>query len=383
MIGRNKESKLSQETINLAVHLGSTFPDDVDKLDVNGHSARGIWSPCYVHRSDCRVFLTDEKGHHVWTEDGAVFQSEPIKVYTERELRRLLPWKDIYGLRATVAAEADLPWLWHGLLLPSAVTLFAGSPKEGKTTFIFNLLERLLGGQDFLGLPTSPARVLYITEESPGAIVHRTDEDHYLALKYSTRVSYISSEPGLDWSAILGHLDRALAELPDGPLLVIVDTISFFAEIEDENNASQVRKAIKPLVERARAKNLAVLLVHHSRKSGGQRGVGIRGSNAFAGLVDVIMELGSSKKNTTSRWLYSLGRYWETPTFPRALLYGDTGYVLDEFYEASRLEANIEGNRDEKLEAFFKLNPKATQQKAADTVGCSQATVNRYLKARS
>ena len=118
-----------------------------------------------------------------------MFQSELIKLYAERELRRLLPWKDIYGLRAAVAAEANLPWLWHGLLLPSAVTLLAGSPKAGKTTFIFNLLERLLGSKDFLGLPTSTARVLYITEESPGAIVHRVDEgartpeEHYLALR--------------------------------------------------------------------------------------------------------------------------------------------------------------------------------------------------------
>ncbi len=370
MIGRNRESKLSQDTRDLAVQLGSSFPNDVDWLDVNGRRVRGMWSPCYVHRSDCKVFLTDERGHHVWAEDGAVFQSEPIKEYAERELRRLLPWKDIYGLRATVAAEANLPWLWHGLLLPSAVTLLAGSPKAGKTTFIFNLLERLLGGQDFLGLASSPARVLYITEESPGAIVHRINEDHYLALMYNKRVSYISAEPGLDWPAMLGYLDRAILELPNEPLLVIVDTISFFAEIQDENNASQVRQAVKPLVERARTQNLAVLLIHHARKGQGEHGEGIRGSNAFAGLVDIIAELHRGGKEVEFRSLSCLGRYWETPTEPLLLTYGDKGYELRG--EPEDLEARIA--------AALQLSPNATQVELARTAECSQASISNYFK---
>jgi hypothetical protein len=373
LMPRNKDSKLSQETIDLAVKLGSSFPDDVDKLDVNGHKARGIWSPCYVHRSECKVFLTDEQGHHVWTEDGAVFQSEPIKAYAERELRRLLPWKDIYGLRSIVSAEADLPWLWHGMLLPSAVTLFAAIPKEGKTTFIFNLLESMLRSRDFLGLATRPATILYITEESPGAIVHRIDEENYLALKYSKRVSYISAEPGLDWPTTLGHLDRALVEQPGDPLLVIVDTISFFADIQDENNASQVRQAVKPLVERARTKNLAVLLVHHSRKGHGEHGEGIRGSNAFAGLVDIVMEMQRVGGGPNFRDLNCLGRYWETPQAePLRITWSEnSGYELRP--EPEDLEARIA--------AALQLAPKATQAELAKTAGCSQPSVSIYLKA--
>ncbi len=335
MLGRNRDSKLSQETRDLAVKLGSSFPDDVDWLDINGHRVRGIWSPsCDHHRAECKVFLSDTHAHHVWTEDGRAFYTEPLDVYRERELRCAQPWRDIYGLREAVAAEADLPWLWHGLLLPSAVTLLAGAPKEGKTTFIFNFLEALLGSRDFLGLSTQPASVLYITEESPAALVHRVSEDHYLALRYSRRVSYISSEPGLDWPTILGHLDRALVEMPEGPLLVIVDTISFFAEIEDENDASQVRKAIKPLVDRARTKNLAVLLVHHARKAQGKHGGGIRGSSAFAGLVDIIMELRRRGGDpvSTFRGLSCIGRYWETPTETIPLAYGEKGYELDDTF---------------------------------------------------
>jgi len=371
LLGSNSKSKLSQKTIDLAVKLGSNFPTDVAWLGINGDRTRGVWSPCYLHTGECKTFLTDEWAHHVWTEDGFVYKSERIKAYAERELTRLCPWKDIYGLRETVAAEADLPWLWHGLLLPSAVTLFAGMPKEGKTTFIFNLLEALLGSRNFLGLSTQPANVLYITEESPGALVHRIDEDYYLALKHSKRVSYICSEPGLDWITTLGHLDRALLEQPDDPLLVIVDTISFFAEIQEENDASQVRQAVKPLVERARTKNLAVLLVHHARKGQGEHGEGIRGSNAFAGLVDTIMELRREDKDVKSRSLSCLGRYWETPTEPLLLTWdGNTGYNLREEPE----------NLDARLAAALQLQPKATQMQLAESAECSQASVQRYLK---
>lgn len=351
--------------------LGSSFPEDVDWLDVNGHRVRGMWSPCFVHKSECKGFLTDEQAHHVWTEDGMVYQSEPIKLYTERELRRLLPWKDIYDLRKAVAAEADLPWLWHGLLLPGAVTILAAIPKEGKTTFIFNLLEAMRGSRDFLGLTTRPSHVLYITEDSPGATVHRIEGGPYLALRYSRQVVYLSSEPGLDWATILGYLDRALAEMSDDPLLVIVDTISFFAEIMDENNASQVREAVKPLVERARTKNLAVLLVHHARKGQGEHGEGIRGSNAFAGLVDIIAELRRQGGSAEFRSLRCLGRYSETPTEPLLLTWGEEiGYELRK--EPSDTESRIW--------AALQLNPAATQTRIAEIAGCNQASVSRYLR---
>lgn len=368
-----RASKLSQSVRDLAVSLGSRFPEDVDWLDFNGQG-RGMWSPCYVHKADCRVFLTDTWAHHVWTEDGMVYKSEPTKSYAEREQRRLRPWRDIYGLRDIVAAEADLPWLWNGLLLPSAVTLFAAIPKEGKTTFIFNLLEAMLGSRDFLGLSTRPASILSITEESPGAIVHRIEEEHYLALKHSRRVSYISAEPGLDWPTILGYLDRALVELPDEPLLVIVDTISFFAEIEDENNASQVRKAVKPLVERARTKNLAVLLVHHSRKGHGEHGEGVRGSNAFAGLVDIVMEMQRAGGDPNFRDLNCLGRYWETPTEPILATWGEErGYEL-------RPEPE---DVDARIMAAYQLNPGGSERTIAQTAECSQRRVQRYKKEHS
>lgn len=339
-------------TIDLAIKLGSKFPDDVETLEaVDGRPIRTISVPCSLHQQECRSFLSDNYAYHIWTEDGQPFYQEAIGVYEQRETQHYLPWDTIYGLRRQVAAEADLPWMWHGLLLPGAVTLLAGSPKVGKTTFIFNLLEAMLSSRDFLGLSTQSTSVLYITEESPAALVHRVSEENYLALRFSTRVSYISSEPGLNWAKMLEYMDQAIAEWSNGPLLVVVDTISFFAEIEDENDASQVRVAIKPLVDRARTENLAVLLVHHARKSGGRAGTGIRGSSAFAGLVDIIMELGvdnwaftkerpsgTPMALNTYRELRSLGRYWETPTDTMPLKYGDRGYELN---LTSKVDASI------------------------------------------
>src|SRR5262249_51904522 len=74
--------------------------------------------------------------------------------------------------------------------------------------------------------------------------------------------------------------------------VLIVDTLDRWTGLrgDAENAAGAVNEAMEPL-QFAAAAGLAVLAVSHQRKSGGEYGEAVRGSNAFTGSVDVVIEL--------------------------------------------------------------------------------------------
>jgi hypothetical protein len=67
------------------------------------------------------------------------------------------------SLRA--AAGPAVPWLWHGLLAPGALTLLTRQWKTGKTTLTAVLLARLKAGGTFAGLPLAAGRAVVVSEE--------------------------------------------------------------------------------------------------------------------------------------------------------------------------------------------------------------------------
>ena len=69
--------------------------------------------------------------------------------------------------------------------------------------------------------------------------------------------------------------------------LVLIDTLGSFWDVEDENAATKVTKAMKPIVHLARTTDTCFLLLHHNRKSGGSEGSEIRGSSAIFAAVDI------------------------------------------------------------------------------------------------
>jgi RecA-family ATPase len=95
---------------------------------------------------------------------------------------------------------------------------------------------------------------------------------------------------------------------------VVIDSLSRFWNVMDENNNMEVIREVSPLLEMARETNAAVLLVHHERKSGGEDGRSIRGGSALFGLVDQAIFLERRQGEASNkRTLKTLGRYEESP----------------------------------------------------------------------
>jgi len=96
--------------------------------------------------------------------------------------------------------------------------------------------------------------------------------------------------------------------------LVVLDTLSRFWSIKDENDNAEIIRLASPFLDLAHETNTTVLLLHHERKSGGDEGRGIRGGSALFGLVDQALLLEKRQGgNSSQRVLKALGRYADSP----------------------------------------------------------------------
>ncbi|MEE9128546.1 MAG: AAA family ATPase [Phycisphaerales bacterium] len=98
-------------------------------------------------------------------------------------------------------------------------------------------------------------------------------------------------------------------------VLVIFDTFANVCALDDENDAATMNKALRPLDQITEA-GPAVLLIHHKRKGKAAQGQGSRGSSAFAGFVDVVVEMerhNPKQAGDCRRVLKALSRFDETP----------------------------------------------------------------------
>jgi hypothetical protein len=96
--------------------------------------------------------------------------------------------------------------------------------------------------------------------------------------------------------------------------LLVIDTLGKLARLENENDNSEWARAMEPL-QNAAHRGLAILVLRHERKGGGEVGESGRGGSAASGDVDVILAIRRPQGNQPSnrRVLESVGRYRETP----------------------------------------------------------------------
>ena len=207
-------------------------------------------------------------------------------------------------------AEVTEPteWILDDYLPAGALALIAGKPKEGKTTLVYQFAVQVAQGGIFLGRPTKKGGVLILAVEE-----HRRDVKARLQGlgaenldNLFLRIDSLSPSP-----TFFAGLSAFIAD--HDITLVIIDTLAAFWSIENENDASEMTRAVKPLLGLARESGACVLLIHHARKSEGSHGDEIRGSGALFGLVDIAIVM---KRHSveTQRLLQAQSRYPETPS---------------------------------------------------------------------
>lgn len=239
--------------------------------------------------------------------------------------KQLLTFRTARDLAAELTETPD--YLAFGIVRGATTELTGRAKASGKSTYLGHLCGAVLDGRPFLGQPTTYTPIVYLTEQPPASLrpllarAGLTERDDLTLLLWKdTR--------GASWPDIVG---AAVAECERiGATLLIVDTLPAFAGIrgDAENDAGAALQAIEPL-QAAAADGLAVVVVRHERKGGGEVGDSGRGSSAFSGAVDVILRLARKEQapRPTIRTLAALSRFDETP--PEIVIeLTDEGYIV-------------------------------------------------------
>jgi hypothetical protein len=111
---------------------------------------------------------------------------------------------------------------------------------------------------------------------------------------------------------VKGAVEECRAEGCD---LLVIDTLAYWAALpqDAEKDSGAMSAAMAPLLEAATS-GLAVFVVHHLRKAGGETvGDGMRGSNAITASADVLMEYRVAKGGRDRRSLSAISRWEVTP----------------------------------------------------------------------
>ena len=229
------------------------------------------------------------------------------------------------GQRFTFRSAADLcamtpqkpDWIVEGYVAAGCITEWGAKIKTGKTDTAVALAAGVLEGCPFLGKTTRRTPVVYVTEERAAtfrSVLARHGLEQAADLHILLRQDIASDAT---WPEVV---EAALARAHDtGAGLLITDTFSDLAGVEDENDAAEALRASRPLQLAAQA-GLGVLATCHHRKGGGALGESRRGSSAFGGAVDIIVSLARTrdKEHQSRRELTAVGRFDEVP--PRIVI---------------------------------------------------------------
>lgn len=279
------------------------------------------------------------------------------------------------------AGEVD--WLWEGFLAPGHITLLAGKPRaSGKSTLTFGLLRALICGEAFLGFTTRQlTAAVFLSEEARLTLLDKTAL-FGLSQSRQLRLSPRDTSARLSWEEAIG---AAVAEARRvGAELLVVDSFPHFAKLPKDGakDSSLINEAFRPL-QAAAAAGLAVLLIHHERKGGGEAGEGVRDSGAIVASSDIILELGRiALDRPSARKLELLSRFRSTPTDFAFEFDKDTGEytylaTLEELQDSQKqAEREVAARR---IADLLPAGPGLTQKEVGEKAALGKSQVGEVL----
>lgn len=179
-------------------------------------------------------------------------------------------------------------YLIKGLLQRRSYAELFGQPGAGKTFVALDAAYHVAANRPWMGRKVHGGAVLYLAYEGIGGMTKRAQA---LRQKYGDKdVPFFvaGAEFNLREPAGRQALGATLAELPEKPVLVVVDTFARALCGGDENSAQDVgafNSAIAALIENTGA---CVMIIHHSGKN---KSAGARGSSALLGAIDTELEV--------------------------------------------------------------------------------------------
>ncbi len=246
---------------------------------------------------------------------------------------------------------------------PGRKTLFAGREKSGKSTLVCAGVARATQGVDFLGQPTTPQRVLWVTEESRADITRRATEMG--AKPRGIAIVSIGQDP---WG------DLATAFKETAPHVVVIDSLSWFASLgeEQENSVGAWLPIFKKFSKLTDA-GVALVLLHHSVKYS-ETGE-YRGSTAIGANVDVILRTKKFADGSRHRSFRADSRMNIAREFDVTLLDLKTG----EFKLTQGVEEIMEEKLEDQIVLYLAQHPGVSLNTLKEAVGKRKEAVREAL----
>lgn len=277
------------------------------------------------------------------------FDTEYIEHYDEPELVGGAPiWSP--AIRMSDFGQRPLPDVEcyaDKLLFAGSVTLLAGAPKAGKSTFVFHLVNAVARGDKFLGKETRQANVLYASEQSEASFRAQTMKVPGFFGNPKTFVVLV--EHNCTWVPVI-DLKTKSVEVDDltgqtafrmeffdtwerqiefwremvintHAKVLVIDTFTSFARLKENANndpgvIAQRLMEVKSLFHDR--PDLSILVIHHLRKPESnpkfhraQDENDVLGSQSYIAGVDQIVTLSETDKDSFSamRTLTFKGRF--------------------------------------------------------------------------
>ncbi len=205
----------------------------------------------------------------------------------EDEQPRLLSIADFYD-----SVGDPPPALVSELLPDKKLIAFSGAAKQGKSLVALDILHRVSEGtrlMDRFDVRQAGVVVYFGLEDGADEIKSRLMQRGIRADNHNI---YVCSQ-SFDIAQPAGFetYKRLIADLPEPPVLVVIDTAREGFRLRDWNDASLVGAAISPLRQWAQ-KHCSVMLITHNNKDKGAVGVNkVSGSSALVSSCDCVMVL--------------------------------------------------------------------------------------------
>jgi len=260
----------------------------------------------------------------------------------------------------------------------ASLVILAGDGGTGKTYIAFEMARAVATGERFAGLETTQGNVLIIDEETGmDGLKKRFSRIEYYREPAPEDAIFYCSYAGFNFSGAEGPaaLKRIVQE--KNISLVIIDAL-VDVMTGDENSAQDVNPVMRGLREITAATGTAILLIHHSNKSGGYRG-----STALKGAVDTLL-IATQEKLTNDGVLVHLAvdkmRDARATTMDFALAWNKDGFTLNPYRPADRLRDTLKEDEYSILLAL-KAGRKKIDELILDT-GLSKSVIHARLRYR-
>jgi KaiC/GvpD/RAD55 family RecA-like ATPase len=189
--------------------------------------------------------------------------------------------------------------------------LLHATSKTGKSMLALNIGLAIATGRDFLGMPTSKSKVLYLqTEIANFSLKERIEKmlenlDTETYDNASTNLLISSNRIRIDESEGIELIKYEIKKYQ--PNLLIIDPL-YDLHRKNEDNATDMAPILSDIREIARSCDCAIILIHHQGKkgehNGGNAGHACRGSSAFGDVPDISISLTKDKNGFNLKGIF-------------------------------------------------------------------------------